>query len=100
MTLSDLRHTSPLTAVSRCRSPPDSTYGDHLCAITREEGRKNRKRSAAIQLPHRRYRDGAANSDDATFNAFAAKVQTDVDSVLNDYESRTAPPCAACSACA
>lgn len=25
-------------------------------------------------------------SDDATFNAFAAKVQTDVDSVLNDYE--------------
>ncbi|HZD45922.1 MAG TPA: hypothetical protein VE109_07555, partial [Acidobacteriaceae bacterium] len=26
------------------------------------------------------------NSDDATFNAFAAKVRRDVDSVLNDYD--------------
>jgi subtilisin family serine protease len=26
------------------------------------------------------------NSDDATFNAFSAKVQADVDSVLNDYD--------------
>src|SRR5580698_10132017 len=25
-------------------------------------------------------------ADDATFNAFAAKVKTDVDSVLNDYD--------------
>jgi hypothetical protein len=25
-------------------------------------------------------------ADDATFNAFAAKVRTDVDSVLNDYD--------------
>jgi len=32
-------------------------------------------------------------SDDATFNAFAAKVRADVDSVLNDYDVRITLPC-------
>ncbi len=87
MTLSDLRHISRLSLLSLAvaallTAPMVSTFAQSPAKkVVKTEN----------DLPRFNYAiAGTAtellNSDDATFNAFAAKVQTDVDSVLNDYD--------------